>query len=548
MEFDLHQLIRMLRRWWWIAIVMPFAFATLAFLYTNRQLPKYSTTATMVVSPAASTGTLDYNSILSAERLSKTYQKLATNSTVLNNVIAELNLPMDAGELSAMISAHADGESQLLTIEVVDTDPNRAAAIANSTASQFQDYVVNDLTDATDEDISAVNEVIAGMKTEIDEAEAQIAALSAGEHPDDPEVAGQIEALTNRLDEMQGTYGQLLAQAATLKTQAALGGTPIKLAVPAGVPGAPFSPSKPVNVMVGFFIGAILAGGLMWLFEYFDNTVKSTSDFTGLVGTPLLSAVGFVPKMPPGPQQLFVLEHPKGGASESIRLLRTNIEFASATKEIAVLGITSANPSEGKSTIAANLAVTLAQAGFMTALVDSDLRRPAIHRIFGMNNDRGLSTVLSGPNRPWSSVAQSTMLPNLTVIPSGPLPPNPADLLSLERMQSMILEMRGAFDVIVLDTPPVLVVSDPLIVAGHVDGMIVVARAGKTRIESLKRATAVLQRAAVRIIGTIVNQQTGSANEGYYYTEYFAAADGLKPGGSIKSPRPEASSASAGGQ
>jgi capsular exopolysaccharide synthesis family protein len=246
-----------------------------------------------------------------------------------------------------------------------------------------------------------------------------------------------------------------------------------------------------------------------------------------------------------------VLEHPKGGAAESIRLLRTNIEFASATKEIATLGITSANPGEGKSTMAANLAVTLAQAGFVTALIDADLRRPSQHRIFGVGNDRGLSTLLSSPDRPWEWGSVPTMLPNLTVVPAGPLPPNPADLLSLERMRELLTEMRHTFDVIVLDTPPVLVVSDPLIVAAHVDGMILVTKSGKTRLDALRRAAATIQAGSVRIIGVIVNQQAGRGTEGYYYTEYHAVDEsprsgsrrGGKPEPQSSLPAPEQSSA-----
>jgi capsular exopolysaccharide synthesis family protein len=219
--------------------------------------------------------------------------------------------------------------------------------------------------------------------------------------------------------------------------------------------------------------------------------------------------------------------------------LRTNIEFASATKEIAAIGITSANPGEGKSTIAANLAVTLAQAGFVTALVDADLRRPSQHRIFGVGSDRGLSTLLSAPDRTWEWAAQPTMLPNLTLIPAGPLPPNPADLLSLERMREVLVQMRQTFDVIVLDTPPILVVSDPLIVAAHVDGMILVSKASKTRLDALKRAAATLERGAIRLIGVIVNHQTGSSAQGYYYAEYHSVGDPPKTGGRRRG-RPEA--------
>ncbi|MEA2527738.1 MAG: tyrosine-protein kinase [Thermomicrobiales bacterium] len=539
MELDLRQVMRILRRWWWIAGLVPLLLGALAFGITSRQQPKYAATATLFINPAAGSGTLDYNSILTAERLSKTYQKLAKNRTVLDQVIADLQLPMDASDLAGQITAQADGETQLLSLTVSDTDPARAATIANAVAQRFQSYVVDDLSSSSTADIDSINNLLKEIETEIETVQSEIERLQAQPNAGDPTVQGQIDALNARLQESQSAYGRLLSLSADLRAYAAVSGSQIQVAVPAVAPKLPYAPNKPVNVMLGVIAGAILAMGVILVLEYRDNTVKVASDFGALVGAPLLSTVTAIPKLNQGRKQLFVLEHPKGGAAEAIRLLRTNIEFASATKEIATLGITSANPGEGKSTMAANLAVTLAQAGFVTALIDADLRRPSQHRIFGVGNDRGLSTLLSTPERAWEWGAHQTMLPNLTLIPSGPLPPNPADLLSLERMRELLAEMRHTFDVIVLDTPPALVVSDPLIVAAHVDGMILVSRSGKTRVDALRRAAATMQRGAVRIIGVIVNQQSGRDSEGYYYTEYHAVDEsprGGRRGGRSESP------------
>ena len=237
-----------------------------------------------------------------------------------------------------------------------------------------------------------------------------------------------------------------------------------------------------------------------------------------------------IDRIKPGRAQLFMLDDPKGVAAESIRLLRANIEFASATRELVSISLTSPNPGEGKSTISANLAVALAQAGFVTALLDADLRRPTQHRIFGVGNDRGLSTLLAHPDREWGWAAQETMLPNLTLIPSGPLPPNPADLLSLDRLRQIMSELREAVDVIIVDSPPILAVSDPLIVAAHVDGTALVSLGGKTRLDALKRAVQVLHRGAPRIIGVVLNQQGSKADGGYYYQEYSANPDQARGG------------------
>jgi non-specific protein-tyrosine kinase len=287
-----------------------------------------------------------------------------------------------------------------------------------------------------------------------------------------------------------------------------------------------------VNMILAMLLGIGLAGAVIALLEYRDNTVKGNAEFGDTLGVPLLSNVLAVPNITAGRKQLFVLDQPKGAAAESIRLLRTNIEFASATNEITTLGVTSANPSEGKSTIAANLAVTLAQAGFATALIDADLRRPSQHRIHGLSNDRGLSSLLTHGDQTWEWAAHPSPVPNLTVIPSGPLPPNPADLLSLDRLRNLLTEMRETFDVIVIDTPPVLAVSDPLIVAAHVDGMLVVTFAGKTRMDAIRRSVETLRRGSIRIVGVVVNRQTSKHSGDYYYQDYHAVADGPSRSGS----------------
>lgn len=530
MEVDLRQVLRSLRRWWWVAIAGPLLFGFLAYAYSTQQQPRYAAEATLLINPSATSGALDYNSVLTAERLAKTYQKLATSRAVLEPVVASLNLTMDANTLAEHVSARADADTQLLSIRVSGTDPQQVAALANAIAEQFQAYLREQTSQTSAETQETVDQTIRDLETQIEDTQAQIETLQSRGDASTPAVQAELAALTERLNNLQGTYGKLLALAAELRTNTAMASDRVTVAIPAVAPVAPYAPKKAVNVLLGMIAGGLIAGGGILLLTYLDNTVKPGLDFQRLVNAPLLSTVTRLPRLAQGQSQLFVLDTPKGGAAESIRLLRTNIEFASATREIAILGVTSPNPSEGKSTIAANLAVTLAQAGFVTLLIDADLRRPSQHRIFGSSNERGLSTLLSGPDRPWTWAAQETMLPNLTLIPAGPLPPNPADLLSLERLRELLTAMRETFDVIVIDTPPMLAVSDPLILAAHVDGMVLVALAGKTRIDALRRAAETLQRGAVRLVGVIVNQQSGRDAQGYYYTDYHAVDDSPRGG------------------
>jgi len=531
LEVDLHVLIRSARRWWWILILVPLLTTALAIVYTKSQAPKYQADAQLFVNPSGDQ-TFDYNSIMSAQQLTKTYQKLVKNSVVLDAAATALNNGLTSGQINDMVRASSDGQTQLLLVSAIDTDPVRAAAVANEVASQFAKYVKAQSSTSNGQTLDQLQAAFDQIDGQLKTTQTQIAVLKAQKDAKTVAVQSQITTLQATLDTLQPTYASLLTSLATARAGSAVSLDRVYVAVPATAPGGPFAPNKMINLLLGIFAGAVLAAGLIRALVYFDNTVKMNSDFLGIAGAPLLTAVQSTKNLVAGRQQVFVLDQPKSAAAEAIRLLRTNIEFASATKEIATIGVTSAKPGEGKSTIAANLAVTLAQAGFMVALLDTDLRRPAQHKIFGVANERGMSTLLTAADRPWSWAAHETMTPNLTLIPSGPLPPNPADLLSLDRLRQILTDMRGSFDVIVVDTPPVLAVSDPLIIAAHVDGMIVVAKSGKTRLDSLRAASETLQRGAIRIIGVVINQQTGKTDGGDYYNAYHAVAE--KPARAFK--------------
>lgn len=293
----------------------------------------------------------------------------------------------------------------------------------------------------------------------------------------------------------------------------------ILIVEPAVPPASPYAPRVSFNVALGGVVGLILGLGLVLVIAYLDNTVKSTTDFSRIGAGALLASIRKLPNLQPGHAQLYVAEQPALDASEAIRLLRTNLEFASASREISALTISSINASEGKSTVASNLASSLALAGFVTAIVDADLRRPQQHNIFRLDNQRGLSTLLMKRDTSWHSVAQKTEFENLIVIPSGPLPPNAADLLSATALHDTLKELRGVFDIVIVDTPPIGPVSDALVVSGHTDGIVIVCRSGKTRVDALSRTVDELVRGAVRVIGVVSNLEPRRASRGSYYRD-----------------------------
>ena len=525
MDVDLQQLLRSAQRWWWLIIAIPLGLGALALVYTSRQTPLYLAEASLQVSNTASTDSV-YNGLLGSERQAKTYQRLVSDPAVLEPAGQRVDPPVAAVDLAKQIRARTEAETALLIVGVSDPDPVRAAALANAVSEELA-ALVTARTDETAEGESArLEAAVTEVDAQITAKQTRIDELQAGRDAAGAAAQAEIANLTEDIDRLEGSIAVFRAQQANVLAR---GGDELQAFTTARAPLDPYAPRKLLNLILALFVGAVLAAAAVLTLEYLDNTVKATVDFPALIGGPLLATIRSLQRLKPGRGQLFVLEDPKGSAAESIRLLRTNVEFASASRELVSIGVTSTNPGEGKSTVAANLAVTLAQAGFETALIDADLRRPTQHRIFGLTNDRGLSTLLTYHDRAWAWGAHDTMLPNLHVVPAGPLPPNPADLLSLDRLRLLLHEMRETVDVIVIDSPPVLAVSDPLILAAHVDGMIMVSLGGKTRLDALKRAADTLHQSGVRIIGIVLNQQ-GGKEAGYYYADYHAVGDGPRGG------------------
>jgi len=213
---------------------------------------------------------------------------------------------------------------------------------------------------------------------------------------------------------------------------------------------------------------------------------------------------------------LITVTDPRSPAVEAYRTLRTNLTFAALDKPIETLVITSAAPGAGKSIVLANLAVTMAQGEHRTIMVDADLRRPELHNIFGVANERGLTTMFVEEAALDNPPLMETGVDNLWLLPSGPLPPNPADLLGSRRMEQAIAALKARADVILFDAPPVIAVTDATVLGTKVDGVLLVVSAGRTRREHALRARELLERVHVRIVGAVLNDAPRDVTLGGY--------------------------------
>lgn len=217
---------------------------------------------------------------------------------------------------------------------------------------------------------------------------------------------------------------------------------------------------------------------------------------------------------------LVTYSDPKGQIAEQFRTVRTNIQFSAVDRQLQSILFTSSDPSEGKSTISNNMAVTWAKQGTRVILVDADLRRPTVHRTFGISNRRGLTTYLSG-HVDVATIIQPTVVDNLAVITSGPVPPNPAELLDSDRFKTLLKELADQCDLIVLDSPPVNTVTDSQLLAAQVDGTILVVPQGIADKNGVRRAKQLLETVHANILGAIMNRVTAAKSGGYYGGKYY---------------------------
>ena len=217
-----------------------------------------------------------------------------------------------------------------------------------------------------------------------------------------------------------------------------------------------------------------------------------------------------------GKDKLVVYHQPKNPVSEVYRTIRTNIQFSAVEKEIRTLTVTSATEGEGKTTTIANLAVTLAQQDNRVLILDADLRRPKVHKVFDVENDQGLTEILVNKVDP-KSLIKETFVENLFVLPTGVLPPNPAELLGSKNLVKLIEELKESYDYVLIDVPPVNLVADGLLIANIIDGVLLVCSSGVVPVEEVKRAKELLVQAKARILGVILNNVPMDTTNYYYY-------------------------------
>jgi succinoglycan biosynthesis transport protein ExoP len=346
-------------------------------------------------------------------------------------------------------------------------------------------------------------------------------------------------------------YDGLLTKLREAGVSASIHSSNIRIVDPAMVPSTPSRPAKARNVALALVVGLVGGIGLALMREYMDNTVKTPDDIETLSRLPSLAVVPLFEatngngasgkrstKLLPGSSSSghqrmeLVAQHlPKSQMSEAFRALRTSLLLSRADHPPQVILVTSALPREGKTTAAANLAVTLAQLGDKTIVVDADLRKPGVGRLLNMTggNYAGLSSYLAGASSLDLVIVPHPIIPNLAAIPTGPLPPNPADLLSSHKVAEAIAELRKRFKFIVIDSPPVMAATDAVILSVQTDGVLLVVRSGETPKEAFSRTRDLLVSVKCNILGVVLNAVNAGAPDYYYSYRYYPYSYGYGP-------------------
>lgn len=349
----------------------------------------------------------------------------------------------------------------------------------------------------------------------------------------------QYNILKREAETNKQLYEGLLQKLKEANISAGLRASNVRVVDPALVSPSPIRPNKRRNVLLAVLVGLVGGVGLAFLREYLDNTVKTPHDVEFSTSLPSLTVVpafatvngrGRMPKLLKGPAasgservELVSHERPQSQISEAFRALRTSLLLSQADHPPQVILVTSALPREGKTTAAVNLAVTLAQLGDRTLLVDADLRKPGVSKLLSLSDGKhaGLSTYLAGVSSLDLVTIPHPRISNLAAIPTGPLPPNPADLLTSKRMREGIATLRGEYKFIVLDSPPIMAATDAVILSVLCDGVLLVARSGETPRQALARTRDLLVGVRSRLLGVILNAVDFSGPQSYYSYSYY---------------------------
>jgi len=518
---ELKQYFNVLLKWWWLILASVVVAAASSFIASLSAPQSFLAHTTLMVGQALQNPNADASQLYTGAALAQSYTDLVKREPVLRSTLSSLDLQWDWGILQSMVTSRVVPGTQLLEISVLDTDPQRAMVLADEIAQQLILQSPTGTNPDKDAERQFILSQIEDLKANIKKGQEEVRALD--DTMAQSTSARQIQDARARQTTLQGqvsiwqaTYAQLLAmQQGTTNF--------LSIVESARMPSGPAGLGTLVNMLLAAAIGFVLSVGAAFLLEYLDDSIKTSDE---IQSTLKVSTLGSITRINARESEdvLVAATQPRSPEAEAFRILRTNLQFKAVDKSLKTIMITSPAPEEGKSITASNLAVVFAQSSVRVILVDADLRRPTQHKIFDLPNDRGLTTALLDPAGDMAEFLQPSGVENLKVLTAGPEPPNPSEMLGSKRMEEILSSLLDEADIVVFDSPPLLVASDASVLSTRVDGTLLVIDAGQTRRAQAARAVQVLSSVGTVLLGAVLNRVDARAN-GYSYSYYYSDSD-----------------------
>jgi succinoglycan biosynthesis transport protein ExoP len=466
------------RRKWWVVVSLVLA-AAFSLVQSATTTPMYRATASVLVRLPPTANSVGETGVVMSPRLVKNELETAAGSELRSEVREIIG---SGPELSVQRTAD---DSDVFEFQAVSDTAQTAADAANAYAEQYIARQREGLLAEFASRAAAVQQQLDGIEAGADDA-------------------GRGDLYRRQLEELE--------LSATLAETS--GATLIDRATP---PGSPFEPRPLRSLALALVVGALIGLGVAFLRDYLDRTIRDEDELERITGLPNLAMVPHDPTPVSDLGRAVTVDEPKSAHAEAYRNLRTSLQFLSVDEVIRTVQVTSSRPGEGKTTTAGNLAVVAANSGQRVLLVDCDLRKPQIHQMFGLSNDQGLTSVLLGEVMVQDVAQRVEGVDGLRVVTSGPVPPNPSELLGSDVARLVFESVAEKCDLVIIDSPPVIAVADALVLTAHADAVVVVVSGKSTDSRSLGRALARLGQADASVVGTLFNDHEGDGVNAYSY-------------------------------
>lgn len=506
------------RKWWWL-IVLATATGFIGSLMVEANTPRdYRASTTLMVGQFLQIENPQQGDFALSQQLAQAYAMMVRRRTILDATSEALQLGIPGSALDSRINVGTIPQSPFIQIEVLDSDPRRATLIANELAAQLIVQSPTPQQREQEQHRQFVARQLASLQAQLEDANRErselgqrLAVETSARGVQD--IQTQIAAIDQKIAGWQATYVSLSGSLQGGRVNFLSVVEPATAAAPVRSP----IPLIPLSVLIATVASFALSVGAAFLLESLDNTFRSDEEATSALGLPVLGTVSRFGRVRAPADQLALLRQPDSSASEAYRILQANLQFYGVSTPMTRLMVTSAIPGEGKTTTACNLAIALAQAGKRVILCDTDLRRPTVAGVFGSASEVGLTSLLLNRDLPVEQALIDGPVAGLRMLLSGPVPPNPGELLGSAAMKDRVEQLESLADLIVFDSPSVLGVADSTILATLANGILLVVAAGKTRRDYVIRAKTRLEQVGSPIFGVVLNMAAPTRQRAFDY-------------------------------